>query len=116
MKLREAEYVQTSVGGLILELQCENVDFDGSNFGYGSGLVQIEKFRGTANTKDLPAMPLDLVPDKLDVKERLIARGRKFEKLRGYNFKEYKGSVALFDQSYMTDRGTTEVSKEAPVV
>lgn len=116
MKLREAEYVQTLVGGLILELQCENVDFDGANFGYGSGLVQIEKFRGTANTKDLPAMPLDLVPDKLDVKERLIARGRKFEKLRGYNFKEYKGSVALFDQSYMTDRGTTEVSKEAPVV
>lgn len=116
MKLREAEYVQTLAGGLILELQCEKVDFDGSNFGYGSGLVQIEKFRGTANTQDLPAMPLDLVPDKLDVKERLTARGRKFEKLRGYNFKEYKGSVALFDQSYMTDRGTTEVSKEAPVV
>jgi len=110
MKLREAEYVQTLVGGLNFELQCENVDFDGSHFGYGSGDIQIEKFRGTANTKDLPAMPLDLVSDKLSVKERLIARGRKFEKLRGYNFKSYKGTVALFDQSYMTDKGTTEVS------
>ena len=113
MKLREAEYVQTLVGGSNFELQCENVDFDGSNFGYGSGDIQIEKYRGTANTKDLPAMPLDLVVDKLNVKERLIDRGRKFEKLRGYNFKSYKGNVALFDLSYMNDRGTTDVSQKS---
>ena len=115
MKLREAAYVQTPVGGLNFELQCDNVDFDGSHFGYGSGDIQIEKFRGTANTKDLPAMPLDLVSDKLNVKERLVARGRKFEKLRGYSFKNYKGSVALFDQAYMTDRGMAQVSRNHPL-
>ena len=109
-KLREGSYVKSPLSGkLNFELQCEVVDFDGSMFGYGLEHIQLGQYRGTAHTKDLAAMPLDMLSSKLNVKARLVERGRKFEKLRGYNFKHYAGPIILFDQERLTERQTIYV-------
>ena len=110
MKLREAYYVTNHLQRTQFELQCENVDFDGSYFGLGVDDIQIDDFKGTAKTTDLAAIPLDLLPNKPALKEKLIARGKKFEQLRGYKFKGYHGPVVLFDTSYMQERQRTTVS------
>ena len=109
-KLREASYVKSPLSGkLNFELQSEVVDFDGSMFGYGLEYTQLGQYRGTAHTKDLAAMPLEMLPNKLNVRAKLVDRGRKFEKLRGYNFKHYAGPIILFDQERLTERQTIYV-------
>ena len=109
-KLKEASYVKAPLTGkLNFELQCEVVDFDGSMFGYGLEYIQLGQYQGTAHVKDFAAMPLEVLSSKLNVKARLVERGRKFEKLRGYNFKHYAGPIILFDHERMTERQTIYV-------
>ncbi|MCJ1282348.1 hypothetical protein MMC26_001671 [Xylographa opegraphella] len=109
-RLNEASYV-TSQGKRYFELLSENVDFDGHVFGFGASDILIDNYRGTMKTKDLVAMPLEMCTDKLNIKERLIRRGRKFEQLRGYNIKAYKGSVTMFDQEWGTENQRANVAE-----
>ena len=109
-RLSEASYV-TSYGRKYFELLSENVDFDGSAFGFGACDIQIDNYRGTMKTTDLVAMPLDFHADKLNIKERLTKRGKKFEQLRGYNFKAYKGSVSLYDLEWGMENRRANVAE-----
>ncbi|MCJ1477834.1 hypothetical protein MMC13_006507 [Lambiella insularis] len=97
-RLKEATYVDSSPRQHQFELQCEGVDFDGSIFGLCAKTIIIEDFKGTTKTTDLSAMPLELHLDKLAIKERLVKRGKKFEKLQGCNFKAYTGTVSAYEQ------------------
>ena len=109
-RLNEASYV-TSHGKRYFELLSENVDFDGHGFGFGACDIQMDNYRGTMKTTDLVAMPLEMHTDKLNIKERLTKRGRKFEQLRGYNFKAYKGSVSTYDVEYCTENQRANVAE-----
>ncbi|MCJ1385816.1 hypothetical protein MMC17_008940 [Xylographa soralifera] len=109
-RLNEASYV-TSHGKRYFELLSENVDFDGHVFGFGACDIHIDNYRGTMKTTDLVAMPLELRTDRLDIKERLTKRGRKFEQLRGYNFKAYKGSVSTYDVEWGTENQRANVAE-----
>ena len=109
-RLNEASYV-TSHGKKYFELLSENVDFDGHVFGFGACDIQIDNYRGTMKTTDLVAMPLEMHTDKLKIKERLTKRGRKFEQLRGYNFKAYNGSVSTYDVEWGTENQRANVAE-----
>ena len=100
-RLKEASYQTGSFDASIFELLCDNVDWDGSRFGYGSSDITISEYTGVSRAKDLAAMPLEMHPEKLAIKERLIRRGRMFEKLRGYQFKAYKGDASIADRGVM---------------
>lgn len=70
---------------------CENVDWDGENFGLGSQTSNIYGFQGTKTITGLSAYPFEYLPNVDEVKERLTRRGRTFERLHGYHYKSYQG-------------------------
>lgn len=86
----------TACNSPVYSLTCQNVDWDGSNFGYGSARYNIAAFSGTAPISSLSAFPMMYHPQKDEVTERLIARGKVFECLSGYNYKQYQG-IAMGD-------------------
>ncbi|USW58681.1 Putative histone H3/CENP-A, AAA+ ATPase domain, ATPase, AAA-type, core [Septoria linicola] len=78
--------------GLILN--TEYVDFDGQDFGTRSGSQFVDAFGGAVRINGLEAYPLSFHHAPEDIKQQLIARGRRFEDLAGMHFKCYQ-SIAL---------------------
>ena len=72
-------------------LSCQMVDWDGEAFGLGSTQFHIREFEGTTQITKLSAYPLEYHPNLFQVKEALIQRGKKFEELSGYHYKNYQG-------------------------
>ena len=93
-KLVSASYANSRCGGRVYSLACQYIDFDGERFGYCSANVQIPAFLGTESITNLDAYPLDHHDDQTGVTQKLVARGRVFEQLKGYHFKSYKGVAA----------------------
>lgn len=75
----------------VYSLACQYIDYDGDHFGYGSELLAIRSFIGTAKITSFKAFPLDFHPKIDAMKEMLLARGRLFETYKGYHFKYYNG-------------------------
>lgn len=90
VRLNSGSYVQTRCG-FVYRLMCAFVDWDGENFGYGNTSLDIREFQGTAKITALSAFPLLYHPAIDRVKEELMLRGKAFEKLRGYHYKNYQG-------------------------
>jgi hypothetical protein len=80
-------------------IECENVDWNGTEFGRSIQGHHISFFEGTKLITQLEVFPLQFHPNKEQVKEKLISRGKKFQKLRGYHFKAYDG-VGLWDRAH----------------
>lgn len=72
-------------------LNCQIVDWDGENFGLGSAQFYVSEFEGTTKITMLSAYPLEYHPNLVKVKEALIQRGKAFEELSGYHYKNYQG-------------------------
>ena len=89
-KFTNGNYQDTQCGRCYV-LQCQIVDWDGENFGFGNTRFTIWEFGGTAKITKLSAFPLDYHPNLGKVREQLIARGEVFEELSGYNYKSYQG-------------------------
>ncbi|KAI9761672.1 MAG: Arginine N-methyltransferase 2 [Chaenotheca gracillima] len=53
----------------------------------------IEEFLGTERIIELAAYPLIHHPERVELEERLLERGRRFENLQGYHFKAYYGEA-----------------------
>ena len=70
-------------------IDCENVDWNGTEFGWSSRRKVISGFHGTKPITQLLVFPLEFHRNKEQLKEKLIVRGKKFEELRGYHFKAY---------------------------
>jgi len=77
-------------------LNCQYVDFDGENFGYGSETVAIGAFSGTRAITKMDAFPLKYHPDHENVATGLIAQGKLFESYKGHHFKHYDGVATGF--------------------
>ena len=94
----------------VYSLNCKNVDWDGSSFGYGGARYNIPAFSGTAPISSLLAFPINYHPRKDEVTERLITRGKVFERLSGYNYKQYQG-IAMGDGPWGPVRYNVSLSK-----
>lgn len=77
-----------------LSLTVEYVDYDGDDFGMRCTNVLIHQFDGAAPIAALSAFPLSFHTNEAAIREKLIARGRKWESHAGQQFREYRG-VAL---------------------
>lgn len=89
-RLKTGNFANTRCGR-VYALQVEFVDWDGENFGYGRDTLQIRAFCGTQLITKLFAYPLSHHATPESLKEKLIARGRLFEKYKGYHYKQYEG-------------------------
>ena len=81
------------------DIECENVDWNGAEFGRSIQGKNISPFKGTKQITQLELFPLQFHPNKEQLKEKLISRGKRFEELRGYHYKAY-GGVGLWDQAH----------------
>ncbi|GJN79242.1 hypothetical protein PLIIFM63780_002755 [Purpureocillium lilacinum] len=85
-------YRQTSLmRGEFYLVEGKYLDFDGKRFGYGSVTQDIPEFQGACKITSLPCFPLKYHKDEALIREKLIARGRKFVALDGVHFKSYSG-------------------------
>lgn len=89
-RLKSGNFAATRCGR-VYALQVEFVDWDGENFGYGRDTLQIRAFAGTQPIAKLFAYPLSHHAAPENLKDRLIQRGRLFEKYKGYHYKAYEG-------------------------
>lgn len=66
------------------------VDYKGTSFGYVGTETVISSFFGTKPISELSAYPAQFHVD-VDMLAKLTARGRRFESLKGYQYKSYDG-------------------------
>ncbi|KAF2265557.1 P-loop containing nucleoside triphosphate hydrolase protein [Lojkania enalia] len=84
----------TRNGNQLYKLECQFVDFDGTQFGMNKETLYIAGFRGTKTIAKLEAFPLEFHSDLEELKKKLTKRGRMFEAYKGYHFVSYYG-IAL---------------------
>ena len=68
---------------LLFVLYSKYIDWDGEQFGYRSSEVNIPCFEGTRDISSLHIFPLAYHHSQASVKKRLVARGMRFEALKG---------------------------------
>jgi hypothetical protein len=90
VRFKSASNVQLRCGNSY-RLYCEFVDWDGENFGFQSTSLDIWEYQGTSEITSLSAFPLEYHPAVDKVKAELIGRGKAFESLQGYHYKQYQG-------------------------
>lgn len=90
-QLSSARYAKKIVGDDEFVIRCRQVAWDGYRIGYCDQEITIAKFPGTKNILDLDAYPLKHHKSPNDVREKLIARGRRFESLAHVKPMDYKG-------------------------
>lgn len=86
------------------EVELEYVDWNGDHCGFATTTVNIGYFPGSKFVTSLAAYPLSFSPDERQIKERLIARGRQFESLRGYHFRTCSGTKILLETLQREER------------
>ena len=89
-KFNNGHFQQTQCGNRYT-LDCQVVDWDGENFGLGDTQFNVWEFEGTTKITKLSAYPLEYHPNLLMVREALVQRGKAFEELSGYHYKNYHG-------------------------
>lgn len=77
----------------IFEVQGKYVDWDGSRFGYVTATLPIRSFAGTQRITELDVFPARFLPSLEDIKSKVLARGKKFQNLKGFHHMAYSGSV-----------------------
>lgn len=82
---------------LVLEGIDENADtsFNGLPFYRYQARIIVRDFKGTVKVNSLDAYPIQFHPNPTDIKARLIARGKKWQSLKGVHHMTYKGTGAL---------------------
>lgn len=79
-------------------ISARHVDYDGQEFGEREVHHIIPKFTGIRPVTSHDVVPLEYVDDADELRERLVARGRRFEELAaGQNFVQYDGIAVKRD-------------------
>jgi hypothetical protein len=71
------------------QIGVDVVDWDGRRCGLLAQKGLVYEYRGLRALTALEVSPLDGLPNQIDIRKRLIARGRWFEELRGHFFKAF---------------------------
>lgn len=86
-KLRKT-YVET-----YWNITAYHVGWDGSRCGYRENTWRIRFFDGLSHVSSLNVYPLSFDKEPEVLRESLVERGRKYERLRGYHLQNYKGKM-----------------------
>jgi hypothetical protein len=76
------------------DLPCKYIDTDGKCFGWYEQDISIPQFEGVIPVQQLPCIPMTMLEDR-SMRQRLVDRGREFEKLGGINYRAYSGIVSI---------------------
>lgn len=89
---RERFYVLSSISqyGPSFSLQVQSLDWNGRHLGFSSTSLYIRHFHGTSRIADLSVFPMRYLENLDEVKERVVARGKKFIELAGVHHKAYR--------------------------
>ena len=71
-----------------LELDCQEVDYDGNVFSVDLPKVVMQPFEGIISISNLAFVPLHLLEGAEGIRDSLVSRGRKFWELRGRHMQE----------------------------
>ncbi|KAK2596210.1 hypothetical protein QQS21_006358 [Conoideocrella luteorostrata] len=103
---KRGHYVRTNCGPAY-NLDCRIIEWDGVKMGWNSVTMQVPGFLGFENFTCLPCYPLEYHHSSEAVKEMLRERGRRFESLAGYHYRQYEG-VALYHPEADTEKTCRE--------
>jgi hypothetical protein len=87
-------YYDTGEVSPCLGLRTDFIDFDGNQLGTRRLELAIPKYQGTRELSELSTIPLQLLDDASELRDELLARGRKFEAYIGQHYQHYDG-IAL---------------------
>lgn len=87
----------------IAVIEC--IDWNGSFFGFRSSRVEVPFYKGQEPITSLPICPIKCCKDRGSLEDRLVARGRKFEALRGYHYKYCDGLMTPDHSAGLAPRG-----------
>ena len=93
-ELVDAEYITTQAGCKFLQLECDVIEWSGSEFGRYTQNLAIPDFKGVEKITNLSSFPLSFHKDKENIKKVLLQRGKKFESLAGHHFRQYSGTAS----------------------
>lgn len=74
-----------------LRLDVWSCDWDGTKFGRNNTNLDDYEFQGTTPITSLSAYPLEFHPQKDALIQRLMLRGKLFERFAGYHYMAYRG-------------------------
>ncbi len=73
------------------DISVEYIDWDGDRCGWQPWTLSINWYSGLSRVTGLPIYPLRFAENQAEIKETMVARGRRFEQLRGYHLLNYRG-------------------------
>ena len=73
------------------KIDCVRLDFDGENFGPVQATIDIVEFYEERNITDLSVYPMDFAEKKTELRDSLLARGRRFASFQDYKHQKYVG-------------------------
>lgn len=90
-------------------IDVEYIDWDGGECGFARTRVTIPKFYGLSRIASLPVFPLSFAQNPDRIKEKMAARGRRFQAFRGYQFVNYNGVKLPLDDEGQNEPVTGRV-------
>lgn len=100
LQLCSADYRQSPNGSRYFQVSGYATTHDGVDFGYGNLEVNINHFEGATKLSKLAVYPLKFHEDANGLRQRLIARGKKYiELLRTLSCKEYTMQYGISEKN-----------------
>lgn len=91
-RVREVSLVE-GYGVRYYTVKVYTTAWNGERFGMEKDTWKLDDFSGTRKVHTLDIFPLYMHPDRVKISEKLVQRGKKYEKLRGQHFLAYAGNV-----------------------
>ncbi|KAI0107147.1 P-loop containing nucleoside triphosphate hydrolase protein [Nemania sp. FL0031] len=85
-------------------ISLEYVDWNGERCGYANTEITIYKYIGLRHVTSLPVYPISFMHSSSEFQDRLVARGRIFEALRGSHFRACTGKKILLETAEPEER------------
>lgn len=89
----QSTYYECIKGEEVFRVVSDAVCWDGARFGTGTSTGNFGDEGGAMSLSDLPAMPLEMHPDREAIKARVLRRAQKFASLTKCEVKAYTGPV-----------------------
>ena len=110
-RLRAARLLNTGPDALpppSLELILDHMDWNGSHCGLTQTRAEIREFREPKLVTKLAVYPLNFAENQEEIRHMLVARGRKFESLRGFQVMSCTGEKMVMTSDMMGSRNVVK--------
>jgi hypothetical protein len=75
--VRRHHQIRKQDGSVLLQMETEHVDSDGSKLGIVQDVIELPQFGGVSAINDLPIYPLEYHPRVIELRLELLERGKK---------------------------------------